>query len=35
MKKKIGITIGALALIVVLYFVLRNRIGENSQDYKS
>lgn len=34
MKKKIGITIGAIAVIVVLYFVLRNRIGENKQEYK-
>jgi len=32
-KKKIGITIGAIAVVVLLYFALRKRLNENQQDY--
>ena len=34
MKKKIGITLGAVALLVVLYFVFKSRTAENLQEYR-
>ena len=34
MKKKIGITLGAVALLVVLYLVFKSRTAENIQEYR-
>ncbi len=36
MKRKIGITLGALALVVVLYFVLKTKgdASENLMEYR-